>query len=213
MGNPGKTKRTRSREKRTTMILADSQIRELCQNKQPMIEPFAERTRGHGIISYGLSSYGYDFRIGSKFKVFHNLTACTIDPKEFDQSVLQDRYAESVGDNRGHSIIIPPNSFALGVSVEYFRIPSNVISIGIGKSTLARCGMILNVTPLEPSWEGHLTVELSNTTPCPMRVYANEGIGQLLFFRGAMVAEVNYAMKQGKYQGQMNEVTLPKVEK
>lgn len=204
------------------MLLADSQIRELCQGDDPMISPFTKSVRqvnGVKVVSYGLSSYGYDFRIGDKFKVFHNLRTGIIDPKDFDQNMLQDTEPEPVFSSKrykgdytciGSAITIPPNSFALGVSVEYFRMPSDVLAIGIGKSTLARCGMILNVTPLEPSWEGYLTIELSNTTPCPLRIYANEGIGQLIFHRGDEQCEINYSNKDGKYQAQSNEVTLPR---
>jgi dCTP deaminase len=175
-----------------------------------MIEPFVEgRTRqpdqrGVQAISYGLSSYGYDMRVAPEFKIFTNVLSAVVDPKKFD--------SRSFVEFEGDVCIVPPNSFALARSVEYFRIPRNVLTICVGKSTYARCGIITNVTPFEPEWEGHVTLEISNTTPLPAKVYANEGICQVLFFEADAddVCEVSYADKSGKYQGQVG-VTLPKL--
>jgi dCTP deaminase len=175
-----------------------------------MIEPFVEGQvrqpdhRGIQAISYGLSSYGYDMRVAPEFKIFTNVLSAIVDPKKFD--------SRSFVEFEGDVCIVPPNSFALARSVEYFRIPRNVLTICVGKSTYARCGIITNVTPFEPEWEGHVTLEISNTTPLPAKVYANEGICQVLFFEADAddVCEVSYADKSGKYQGQVG-VTLPKL--
>jgi dCTP deaminase len=175
-----------------------------------MIEPFVEGRvrqpdqRGLQAISYGLSSYGYDMRVAPEFKIFTNVLSAVVDPKKFD--------SRSFVEFEGDVCIVPPNSFALARSVEYFRIPRNVLTICVGKSTYARCGIITNVTPFEPEWEGHVTLEISNTTPLPAKVYANEGICQVLFFEADAddVCEVSYADKSGKYQGQVG-VTLPKL--
>jgi dCTP deaminase len=167
-----------------------------------MIEPFSDRQVREGVISYGVSSYGYDVRIARDFKIFTNINSTTVDPKSFD--------SRSFVDFEGDVCVIPPNSFALARTVEYFRIPRNVLVIALGKSTYARCGIILNVTPLEPEWEGIVTLEVSNTTPLPAKIYANEGIAQMLFFESDEQCEVSYADKKGKYQGQQ-ALTLPKL--
>jgi len=167
-----------------------------------MIEPFEEKQVREGVISFGLSSYGYDMRVSDEFRIFHNALAPVVDPKAFDE--------RSFIEVKADDCIIPPNSFALARSVEYFRIPRNVLTITVGKSTYARCGIITNVTPFEPEWEGHVTLEISNTTPLPARVYANEGIAQVLFFESDEVCETSYKDKKGKYQGQLG-VTLPKL--
>ena len=159
-----------------------------------MIEPFCEKQVREGVVSYGLSSYGYDVRIGDEFKIFTNINSTIVDPKAFDP--------RSFVDVKGPECIIPPNSFALARTVEYFRIPRDVITICVGKSTYARCGIIVNVTPFEPEWEGIVTLEVSNTTPLPARIYANEGIAQVLFFESDEPCETSYADKQGKYQRQ-----------
>ena len=170
--------------------------------EQRMIEPFEDRQVRAGVISYGLSSYGYDIRVADEFKVFTNINSTVVDPKNFD--------ARSFVDVRGDVCIIPPNSFALSRTVEYFRIPRDVLTVCVGKSTYARCGLIVNVTPFEPEWEGFVTLEISNTTPLPAKVYANEGIAQVLFFQSDEPCEVSYADKKGKYQGQPG-LTLPKL--
>ena len=170
--------------------------------EQRMIEPFEEGQIRNGVISYGTSSYGYDIRVADEFKIFTNINSPIVDPKNFDP--------RSMVDFRGEVCIIPPNSFALGRTVEYFRIPSNVLTICLGKSTYARCGIIVNVTPFEPEWEGYVTLEISNTTPLPAKIYANEGIAQVLFFEGDEPCEMTYAMKKGKYQGQQS-IMLPKL--
>jgi dCTP deaminase len=167
-----------------------------------MIEPFSDKQVRDGVISYGLSSYGYDVRIADEFKIFTNINSTVIDPKKFDP--------RSFVDVKGDVCIIPPNSFALARTVEYFRIPRDVLVICVGKSTYARCGIIVNVTPLEPEWEGHVTLEFSNTTPLPARIYANEGAAQFLFLQGNEPCEVSYRDKAGKYQGQRG-VTLPTI--
>jgi dCTP deaminase len=169
-----------------------------------MIEPFHDAQVRHGVISYGVSSYGYDMRVADEFKIFTNVHSTVVDPKHFD--------ARSFVEYRGDVCIVPPNSFALARSVEYFRIPRNVLTICVGKSTYARCGIITNVTPFEPEWEGHVTLEISNTTPLPARIYAGEGIAQVLFFEADEhdVCETSYADKRGKYQAQRG-VTLPKI--
>jgi dCTP deaminase len=169
-----------------------------------MIEPFADTQVREGVVSFGVSSYGYDMRVADEFRIFTNVHSPVVDPKEFD--------SRSFVEYKGDVCIIPPNSFALARSVEYFRIPRNVLTICVGKSTYARCGIITNVTPFEPEWEGHVTLEISNTTPLPARVYANEGIAQVLFFEADDndVCEVSYADKRGKYQAQRG-VTLPRI--
>jgi len=167
-----------------------------------MIEPFAEKQVREGTISYGVSSYGYDLRIADEFKIFTNINSTRVDPKNFD--------AKNFVDFKGEVCIVPPNSFALGRSVEYFRIPRDVMTICLGKSTYARCGQILNVTPLEPEWEGHVTLEISNTTPLPAMIYANEGIAQVLFLGSDEVCELSYKDKKGKYQEQRG-ITLPRL--
>jgi dCTP deaminase len=182
------------------MIKNDRWIREMAS--KGMIEPFSENQVREGVISYGVSSYGYDMRIADEFKIFTNINNTIVDPKNFDP--------RSFVDYKGDTCIIPPNSFALGYSVEYFRIPRDVLVICLGKSTYARCGIVVNVTPLEPEWEGHVTIEISNTTPLPAKIYANEGIAQLLFLAGEDVCEVSYADKAGKYQAQRG-ITLPRM--
>ena len=183
------------------MIKSDRWIKRMALDKG-MIEPFQDRQMRAGAISFGLSSYGYDLRISDEFKVFTNINTTIVDPKEFDP--------RSFVDYRGPVCIIPPNSFALGRSVEYFRIPRNVITLCVGKSTYARCGIITNVTPFEPEWEGYVTLEISNTTPLPAKIYANEGIAQVLFFESDEACETSYADRQGKYQAQQG-IVLPTV--
>jgi dCTP deaminase len=182
-------------------LLADHQIRHLAQT-QDMIEPFVEKQTKEGVISYGLSSFGYDARAAKEFKIFTNVDNAMVDPKDFSHQSFVDRTTDVC--------VIPPNSFALTHTVEYFRIPKDVLVICLGKSTYARCGLIVNVTPLEPGWEGHVTLEISNTTPLPAKVYANEGVAQFLFFKGSSACEVSYADRKGKYMGQRG-VTLPKL--
>ncbi|MBM3603060.1 MAG: dCTP deaminase [Alphaproteobacteria bacterium] len=167
-----------------------------------MIEPFVERQSTGGRISFGLSSYGYDARVAPDFKLFTNLESAVVDPKNFNQDSFVDRQTDVC--------VIPPNSFALARTVEYFRIPRDVLVICLGKSTYARCGIIVNVTPLEPEWEGHVTLEISNTTPLPARIYANEGICQFLFLKAEEACEISYADRAGKYMKQTG-VTLPKI--
>jgi len=164
------------------------------------IEPFAEESLRPGVISYGVSSYGYDVRVGRKFKVFTNVYGALIDPKNFSPTAFVDI--------EGDYCVIPPNSFALAETVETFEIPRDVLATCLGKSTYARCGIIVNVTPLEPEWRGKITIEISNTTPLPAKVYANEGIAQILFFRAEAVCKTSYADKKGKYQDQKG-LTLP----
>lgn len=182
------------------MVKNDRWIRVMA--KEGMIEPFNENQVRKGVISYGVSSYGYDMRISDEFKIFTNVNATIVDPKSFD--------LQSLVDFRGSECIIPPNSFALARSVEYFRIPRDVLVICLGKSTYARCGIVVNVTPLEPEWEGHVTIEISNTTPLPAKIYANEGIAQLIFLSSEEVCETSYKDKTGKYQAQKG-ITLPKI--
>ncbi|GAA5263864.1 dCTP deaminase [Acidiphilium sp. MT5] len=167
-----------------------------------MIEPFVETQKRDGVISYGLSSYGYDARVADEFKIFTNVDSAVVDPKDFAPSSFVDR--------SGPVCIIPPNSFALAHTVEYFRVPRDILVICLGKSTYARCGIIVNVTPLEPEWEGQVTIEISNTTPLPAKIYAHEGICQFLFLQGAGPCEVSYADKAGKYMRQRG-VALPKL--
>ena len=167
-----------------------------------MIEPFNKEQVKEGVISYGVSSYGYDMRIADEFKIFTNIKNTIVDPKGFD--------IKSFVDFKGDVCIVPPNSFILGRSVEYFRIPRELLVICLGKSTYARCGIVINVTPLEPEWEGYVTIEISNTSPLPAKIYANEGIAQLLFIEGSEVCERSYADKAGKYQAQKG-ITLAKM--
>jgi len=182
-------------------IKADKWIKRMAL-EHGMIEPFEDRQVRAGVISYGLSSYGYDIRVADEFKVFTNINSTVVDPKHFD--------ARSFVDVQADVCIIPPNSFALAKTIEYFRIPRDVLTVCVGKSTYARCGLIVNVTPFEPEWEGYVTLEISNTTPLPAKVYANEGIAQVLFFQSDEACEVSYADKKGKYQGQRG-LTLPKL--
>ncbi len=185
-------------------IKSDKWIRRMAR-EHGMIEPFeptqVKRNGGGPIVSYGTSSYGYDIRCSSEFKIFTNINSAIVDPKNFA--------ANSFVDFKGEVCIIPPNSFALARTVEYFRIPRNVLTICLGKSTYARCGIIVNVTPLEPEWEGHVTLEFSNTTPLPAKIYANEGVAQVIFLESDEVCETSYKDRGGKYQGQQG-VTLPK---
>ena len=177
------------------MILSDAEIRsEVKANK--MISPFVSQQCTDGAISYGLSSYGYDARVADKWMVFTNVDNAIVDPKNFSKKSLVKR--------RGNECLIPPNSFALGLTVEYFRIPRDVLAMCLGKSTYARCGIIVNVTPLEPEWRGRVTLVFSNTTPLPAKIYANEGACQFLFFRGSQPCELSYAGRQGRYQNQKN---------
>jgi len=185
-------------------IKSDKWIRRMAEN-QRMIDPFepnqVKRNDSGPIVSYGTSSYGYDIRCSDEFKIFTNINSTIVDPKNFD--------AKSFVDFKGDICIIPPNSFALARTVEYFRIPRNVLTICLGKSTYARCGIIVNVTPFEPEWEGYVTLEFSNTTPLPAKIYANEGVAQVVFFEADEVCETSYKDRGGKYQGQQG-VTLPK---
>jgi dCTP deaminase len=182
-------------------IKADRWIKRMALERG-MIEPFEDRQVRQGVISYGLSSYGYDIRVADEFKVFTNINSTVVDPKNFD--------ARSFVDLKTDVCIIPPNSFALAKTVEYFRIPRDVLTVCVGKSTYARCGLIVNVTPFEPEWEGFVTLEISNTTPLPAKIYANEGIAQVLFFQSDEPCEVSYADKKGKYQKQQG-LTLPRL--
>jgi dCTP deaminase len=191
---------------RTAMSLqSDRWIRKMAA-KHKMIEPFVDAQvrddDGRRVVSFGLSSYGYDLRVAEEFKVFTNVHNTIVDPKDFK--------ADAFVDIRGPYCIIPPNSFALARSVEYFRIPRNVLTLCIGKSTYARCGIIVNVTPFEPEWEGYVTLEISNTTPLPAKIYAGEGLAQVLFFVAAEVCEISYADRKGKYMRQM-EITYPSI--
>ena len=185
-------------------IKSDKWIRRMAA--KGMIEPFeagqVKEVKGRRVVSYGTSSYGYDIRCSTEFKIFTNINSTIVDPKEFD--------AKNFVDYTGEVCIIPPNSFALARTVEYFRIPRNVLTICLGKSTYARCGIIVNVTPLEPEWEGHVTLEFSNTTPLPARVYANEGVAQVIFLESDEVCDTSYKDRGGKYQGQKG-VTLPRI--
>jgi dCTP deaminase len=170
--------------------------------EQRMIEPFVEKQVRQGVISYGVSSYGYDIRVADEFKIFTNVYSAIVDPKDFDPKAMVDF--------KGGVCVIPPNSFVLAKTVEYFRIPRSVLTVCVGKSTYARCGLIVNVTPFEPEWEGYVTLEISNTTQLPAKVYANEGIAQVLFFEGDEMCAVSYADKKGKYQSQQT-IELPKL--
>ena len=186
-------------------IKSDQWIRRMAET-QRMIEPFepgqVREAKGHKVVSYGTSSYGYDIRCSREFKIFTNINSTIVDPKNFDE--------KSFVDFSGDICIIPPNSFALARTVEYFRIPRDVLVVCLGKSTYARCGIIVNVTPLEPEWEGHVTLEFSNTTPLPAKIYANEGVAQVIFFESDEACETSYKDRGGKYQGQRG-VTMPKV--
>lgn len=187
------------------MLQSDSWIRKMALESK-MIEPFADRqvrdADGEKIVSFGLSSYGYDLRVANEFKVFTNVYNSIVDPKNFQESAFVNIV--------GSYCIIPPNSFALARSVEYFRIPRNVLTLCIGKSTYARCGIIVNVTPFEPEWEGTVTLEISNTTPLPAKIYAGEGLAQVLFLEAREVCEVSYADRKGKYMNQL-EITCPRI--
>lgn len=182
-------------------ILADHQIA-----REVKIEPFEQSVKRAGCVSYGVSSYGYDVRVGSQFKIFTNVNSEVVDPKQFSARSFVDVDAGDHG-----YVLIPPNSFALCETVEYFEIPRDMLAVCVGKSTYARCGIIVNVTPLEPEWKGKITIEISNTTPLPAKIYANEGIAQIIFLRGEQVCTISYADKRGKYQDQPG-LTLPKVD-
>ena len=182
-------------------IKPDTWITRMAREHQ-MIEPFVDDQVRQGVISYGVSSYGYDVRVGDEFKVFTNVYNTVVDPKNFD--------SKSFVDIKADVCIIPPNSFALASTVEYFRIPRDILTVCLGKSTYARCGIIVNVTPFEPEWEGHVTIEISNTTPLPAKIYANEGIAQVLFFQSDEPCAKSYKDKKGKYQAQRG-VTLPRL--
>jgi len=182
------------------MIASDKWIRKTA-NEHGRIKPFHEGLVSEGKVSYGLSSYGYDVRVGEHFKIFHNLNSTLVDPKHFDERSFVDHHGDC---------LMPPNSFVLAETVERFKIPRNVLCVCLGKSTYARCGIIVNVTPLEPEWEGVITIEISNTTPLPAKIYAGEGIAQILFFLGDQVCETSYADRKGKYQNQPG-LTLPSV--
>ncbi|MFO7537254.1 MAG: dCTP deaminase [Chloroflexota bacterium] len=182
-------------------IKSDKWIRRMA-TEQRMIEPFVDGQVREGVISYGLSSYGYDIRVTNEFKIFTNVHSAVVDPKNFNP--------DSFIDYTGDICVIPPNSFVLAQTVEYFRIPRDVLTVCLGKSTYARCGLIVNVTPFEPEWEGYVTLEISNTTPLPARIYANEGIAQVLFFQSDEVCEISYADRKGKYQKQQR-IELPRI--
>ena len=182
-------------------VMPDTWIRTMA-TEHGMISPFTEAQRRDGVISYGVSSYGYDARVSDEFKIFTNLDSAVVDPKNFSDAGFVDRKTDVC--------VIPPNSFALARTVEHFKIPRDVLVICLGKSTYARCGIIVNVTPLEPEWEGHVTLEFSNTTPMPARIYANEGAAQFIFLKADSVCETSYADRKGKYQGQTG-VTLPRL--
>ena len=182
-------------------IMPDSWIKKMAIERE-MIDPFVENQVKKNVLSYGLSSYGYDARVSSSFKVFTNVNSATVDPKDFSESSFVDRDVDYC--------IIPPNSFALAKTVEHFKIPRETLVICVGKSTYARCGIIVNVTPLEPEWEGHVTLEFSNTTPLPAKIYANEGAAQFLFLQGVENCELSYSDRKGKYMHQ-KDVTLPKL--
>lgn len=182
-------------------IKSDRWIRKMALEHE-MIKPFEERQVRDGVVSFGLSSYGYDMRVAEEYRIFTNVNTTIVDPKHFDE--------RSFVEFRGPVCVIPPNSFALGRSVEYFKIPRNVLTICVGKSTYARCGVIVNVTPFEPEWEGFVTLEISNTTPLPARIYSNEGIAQVLFFESDEICETSYRDKKGKYQAQKG-ITLPHI--
>jgi dCTP deaminase len=182
-------------------VKSDKWIRKMAQQHK-MIEPYEDRQIRDGVISYGVSSYGYDMRVADEFRIFTNVNSSIVDPKHFD--------SKSFVEFKGDVCIVPPNSFALGRSVEYFRIPRNVLTLCVGKSTYARCGIIVNVTPFEPEWEGFVTLEISNTTPLPAKIYGNEGLCQVIFFESDEQCEVSYKDKKGKYQSQVG-IVLPKI--
>ena len=182
-------------------LMPDKWIKQMAKEKK-MIEPFEENQVRKGGISYGVSSYGYDARVSNHFKIFTNVDSAVVDPKKFSEASFVDRKTDIC--------VIPPNSFVLASTVEYFRIPRDIMVICLGKSTYARCGILVNVTPLEPEWEGHVTLEFSNTTPLPAKIYANEGACQFIFFKGDVDCEISYADRKGKYQGQKG-VTLTKL--
>ena len=182
-------------------VKSDKWIRKMA-HEYGMIEPFEDRQVRDGVISYGVSSYGYDMRVDDEFKIFTNVNSSVVDPKHFDP--------KSFVEFRGDVCIVPPNSFALARSVEFFRIPRNCLTICVGKSTYARCGIIVNVTPFEPEWEGFVTLEISNTTPLPAKIYANEGLCQVIFFESDEQCEISYKDKKGKYQSQTG-IVLPKI--
>jgi len=182
-------------------LKSDSWIREKALREE-MITPFCKGLVSEGVVSYGLSSYGYDIRVSDEFKIFTNINSQIVDPKDFSD--------KNVVDFKGDVCIVPPNSFALARTVEYFKMPKDTLAICVGKSTYARCGIIVNVTPFEPGFEGYITIEISNTTPLPAKIYANEGIAQVLFFQGDEVCEINYKDRKGKYQNQIG-ITLPKI--
>jgi dCTP deaminase len=184
-----------------SMIKSDRWIRRMAQ-EHDMINPYSEKQVSAGVISYGVSSYGYDLRVSDEFKIFTNVNSTIVDPKNFDE--------RSFVTVNSDVAIVPPNSFALARSVEYFKIPRDVLTICVGKSTYARCGIIVNVTPFEPEWEGFVTLEISNTTPLPAKIYANEGLCQILFFQSDEVCEVSYKDRKGKYQAQKG-IVLPKL--
>ena len=183
------------------MLKSDRWIRKMAK-EHDMINPFSEKQVGKNVISYGVSSYGYDLRVADEFKIFTNVNNALVDPKHFDE--------KSFVTIQTDICIVPPNSFALARSVEYFKIPRSVLTICVGKSTYARCGIIVNVTPFEPEWEGFVTLEISNTTPLPARIYANEGLCQIIFFESDEVCETSYADRKGKYQAQKG-IVLPKL--
>jgi dCTP deaminase len=182
-------------------VMSDRWIRRMCQERK-MIEPFAEKQMREGVISYGVSSYGYDIRVADEFKIFTNVNTTIVDPKNFDP--------RGFVDFKGPICIIPPNSFCLARSVEYFRIPRDILTICLGKSSYARCGIITNVTPFEPEWEGYATLEITNSSPLPAKVYANEGLAQVIFLKAEEVCETSYADKRGKYQKQLG-IVLPRI--
>jgi dCTP deaminase len=182
-------------------LKSDKWIRRMAR-EHAMITPFSDDLIAKDIVSYGLSSYGYDIRVADEFKIFTNINAEVVDPKNFDEN--------NVVDFKGDVCIVPPNSFALARTIEYFKMPSDTLAICLGKSTYARCGIIVNVTPFEPGFEGHITIEISNTTPLPAKIYANEGIAQVLFLQGDEPCETTYADRKGKYQSQTG-ITLPRI--
>ena len=182
-------------------LLVDWEIREYCQ-KYKMLDPFEENLKREGVISYGLSSMGYDIRVTDEYKIFTDVHQAIVDAKQFNP--------DSFVDVKGPECVIPPNSFALARSLEYFRLPRSVMGLCVGKSSYARCGIVVNITPLEPQWEGHLTIEISNTTPLPARIYSHEGIAQVLFFEAGSLPEISYGDRKGKYQSQQG-ITLPKI--
>jgi len=182
-------------------VKPDHWIRKMALEKN-MIEPFVDGQVRNGVISYGVSSYGYDIRVANEYKIFTNVFSAVVDPKDFSP--------KSMIDFTGDVCVIPPNSFALARTIEYFRIPREVLTLCVGKSTYARCGIIVNVTPFEPEWEGYVTLEISNTTPLPARIYSNEGIAQVIFFEADEICDISYADKKGKYQRQQS-IELPKL--